>query len=144
MNTCVFCDILAGLKPAVFVHRDDLGAAFMDIHPVNPGHVLVIPNRHAAMLAELDDDMSGHLFTVAQRVDAALRLSGVKCEGVNLFMADGRTAGQEVMHVHLHVIPRFSGDGHHLRFHPAYFTRPSTAELETNAELIRKQLGGMK
>jgi histidine triad (HIT) family protein len=140
MNTCIFCDILTGRNPAVFIHRDNLCAAFMDIHPVNPGHVLVVPVRHAAMLSELDDDIAGHLLSVARRVDVALRSSGIKCEGVNLYLADGRTAGQEVMHVHLHVIPRFSGDGHHLRFSPAYFSRPSAAELEKNAELIRKQI----
>lgn len=144
MNSCVFCDILAGLKPAVFIHRDDLCAAFMDIRPVNPGHVLVIPVSHAVLLTELDDNLTGHLLTVAKQVDAALRSSGIRCEGVNLFLADGRTAGQEVMHVHLHVIPRFAGDGHHLRFSPVYFTQPSTAELEMNAMLIQKGMGDRK
>jgi histidine triad (HIT) family protein len=144
MNTCIFCDILAGLKPANFIYRDNRCAAFMDIHPVNPGHVLVVPFPHAAMLGELDDDISGHLLTVAKRLDGALRSSGIRCEGVNLYLADGRTAGQEVMHVHLHVIPRFSGDGHHLRFSPAYFNRPSNAELERNAMLIRKEMGDLK
>jgi histidine triad (HIT) family protein len=141
MNPCIFCDILAGLKPAKFVHRDDLCAAFMDTHPVNPGHVLVVPIRHAVMLSELDEETAGHLLKVAQRVDIAIRSSGIQCDGVNLYLADGRTAGQEVMHVHLHVIPRFSGDGHHLRFSPAYFLRPSADELEKNAESIRRQMG---
>jgi histidine triad (HIT) family protein len=144
MNTCIFCDILMGLKPANFIIRDNWCAAFMDIHPVNPGHVLVVPLQHAAMLGELDDDTTGHLLTVAKRVDGALRSSGIRCEGVNLYLADGRTAGQEVMHVHLHVIPRFSGDGHHLRFNPAYFDRPSNTELERNAMLIRKEMEDIK
>ena len=144
MTTCIFCDILAGIKPANFVHRDELCAAFMDIHPVNPGHVLIVPARHAAMLAELDDDAAGHLLKVARGVDAALRSSGIRCEGVNLYLADGRIAGQEVMHVHLHVIPRFSGDGHHLRFSPGFFSRPSAGELEKDAALIRKQMGDVK
>jgi histidine triad (HIT) family protein len=144
MNLCIFCDILAGLKPANFIHRDELCAAFMDIHPVNPGHVLVVPIRHAALLAELEEDSAGHLLKVARRVDVALRLSGIQCEGVNLYLADGRIAGQEVMHVHLHIIPRFTGDGHHLRFSPAYFNRPSATELEKNAELIRSQMGNRK
>jgi histidine triad (HIT) family protein len=144
MSTCIFCDILSGLAPANFVYRDDLCVTFMDIHPVNPGHVLVVPRTHAALLSELDRESVGHLLQVAQHVDVALRLSGIQCEGVNLFLADGRTAGQEVMHVHLHVIPRFQGDGHHLRFSPAYFIRPSSAELEKNAELIRNQMGGVR
>lgn len=143
MSTCIFCDILSGLAPASFVHHDDLCAAFMDIHPVNPGHVLVVPRYHAALLSELAEGEVGRILQVAQRVEIAMRSSGIKCEGINLFLADGRTAGQEVMHVHLHVIPRFHGDGHHLRFSPAYFRRPSSAELEENAEAIRSQLGSL-
>jgi histidine triad (HIT) family protein len=144
MPNCIFCDIIAGNAPANFVHRDELCAAFMDIHPVNPGHVLVVPHRHAVLLQELDEASVKHMLWVAQRVDTALRSSGIECEGINLFLADGRDAGQDVMHVHLHVIPRFHGDGHHLRFSPAYFKLPSPAELERNAEAIRKQMGGTK
>ena len=140
MSTCIFCNILSGLTPANFVYRDDHCAAFMDIRPVNPGHVLVVPQDHAVLLTELDDASVGHMFQVAQLVDAALRASGLKCEAVNLFLADGRAAGQEVLHIHLHVIPRYTGDGHHLRFSPAYFTFPPTTELVRNAELIREKM----
>jgi len=141
MPDCIFCDILSGLAPASFVYRDEQCAAFMDIRPVNPGHVLVVPLTHAADLATLDEKTGAHLFRVGQRLAGALRRSGVKCEGVNLFLADGAAAGQEVLHVHLHVIPRFRKDGFGLRFSPAYFIRPNRNELEKNAELIRKQLG---
>ena len=141
MASCIFCDILSGLAPANFVHQDDLCVAFMDIHPVNPGHVLVVPRQHVAQFTELEDLSAGRLMQVARRVDAALRGSGLKCEGVNLFLADGLAAGQEVMHVHLHVFPRFRGDGHHLRFGPAFFFPTPSSELEKNAELIRQQLG---
>ena len=142
MTSCIFCDILANLAPANFVHRDDLCVAFMDIRPVNPGHVLVVPRTHAALLAELDEASVGRLMQVAQRVDIALWASGIQCEGVNLFLADGRAAGQDVFHVHLHVFPRFHGDGHHLRFSPAYFIPTPASELEKNAGLIRALLGG--
>ena len=141
-SDCIFCEILSGLAPANFVYRDELCAAFMDIHPVNPGHVLVVPSKHAVLLPELDEASVRQMLWVAQRVDTALRASGIKCEGINLFMADGHPAGQDVMHVHLHVIPRFHGDGHHLRFSPAYFTLPAVAELVRNAEAIRSQMGG--
>jgi histidine triad (HIT) family protein len=139
---CIFCDIISGLAPANFVYRDELCVAFMDIHPVNPGHVLVVPCAHSVLFSELDTDYVGHMFQVAQSVNAALRTSGIKCEGINLFLADGRAAGQDVMHVHIHVIPRFHGDGHHLRFSPAYFTKTSFAELEKYAEMIRNQMEG--
>ncbi len=143
MHSCIFCDILAGKAPANFVYQDEACVAFMDIRPVNPGHVLVVPRVHAKLLSEIEAGTAGHLFQVAQRVDIALRHSGIQCEGVNLFLADGRAAGQEVMHVHLHVFPRYRGDGHHLRFSPAYFVRTPALELQKNAELIRKQLGGV-
>jgi histidine triad (HIT) family protein len=142
MVACIFCDILAGKAPANFVLRDDHCVAFMDIHPVNPGHVLVVPVRHAELLSELDEASLGYMLQMAQRVGSAIRKTSLKCEGVNLFLADGRPAGQEVMHVHLHIIPRYHGDGHHLRFSPAYFTRPSATELKQNAQLIRQQLEG--
>ena len=136
MPPCIFCNILSGIAPANFIFRDELCAAFMDIRPINPGHVLVVPISHVALLTELDQAACGRLFLVAQRVDAALRVSGLMCEGVNLFLADGRPAGQEVLHVHLHVIPRFAGDGHHLRFSPAYFSTVTEAKLEKVAKMI--------
>ena len=137
---CVFCKILAGEKPASFLYRDDRCSAFMDIQPVNPGHLLVIPNRHARNLVDLDEETGALMFRVAQRLAGALRQSGVRCEGVNLFLADGEAAGQEVFHVHLHVIPRYDGDGFGLRFSPAYFKLPKRPELDQLAEQIRLSL----
>lgn len=140
MSECVFCSILSGQEPASFVFRDARCCAFMDIRPVNPGHVLVIPVRHASNLAELDEETGGYLFRVAQRVAGALRGIGLRCEGVNLFLADGAVAGQEVFHVHLHVIPRYQGDGFGFRFGPGYGRNPARAELDAAAQQIRGQL----
>ncbi len=137
MDNCVFCGIVAGQEPASLVFRDDLVTAFMDIQPVNPGHVLVVPNRHLASLAELDGDTGAHLFGVAQRLAQAVRRSGVRCEGIDLFLADGEAAGQDVFHVHLHVIPRFAGDGFGFRFGPTYTQRPPRSELDRIAQQIR-------
>jgi len=139
---CVFCRILAGQLPASFVHRDDRSVAFMDIRPVNPGHLLVIPIEHRAHLADIDANTAGHLMAVGHRLAAAVRTSGVRCEGVNLFLADGKVAMQEVFHVHLHVIPRFAGDGFGLRFGPDYDTPPPRAELDRVAASIRETLDG--
>jgi histidine triad (HIT) family protein len=139
-STCVFCEILAGRLPASLVYHDELATAFMDIQPVNPGHILVVPNRHLADLAELPPELGAHLFGVAQRLAAAVRASGLRCEGVDLFLADGEAAGQEVFHAHLHVIPRFAGDGFGFRFSPGYDRRPPRAELDQAAEQIRRGL----
>jgi len=138
--SCVFCDIVRGEAPASVVHDDDQVMAFMDIQPVNPGHLLVVPRVHAAYLADLDQETGSRLFQVAMKLADAVRHSGVRCEGVNFFLADGRAAGQEVFHVHLHVVPRFEGDGFGLRFGPEYFRRPARVTLDEVAVDIRRAL----
>jgi histidine triad (HIT) family protein len=84
--------------------------ASMDHQPVNPGHVLVVPRHHAVLLDQLDENLSLEVYRVAHRMTRALRRSGLRCEGVNLFLADGEAAFQEVPHVHMHVFPRYHGD----------------------------------
>jgi histidine triad (HIT) family protein len=137
MGDCIFCRIVQGEAPASIVYADKLVRAFMDIQPVNPGHVLVVPNSHASSLSELAEHTGARLFVVAQRVAGALRQSGLRCEGVNLFLADGEAAFQDVFHVHLHVVPRYVDDGFGLRFGPHYGQRPSRAELDNAAQRIR-------
>ncbi len=140
MTDCIFCRILAGELPGTVVYRDDACAAFMDIQPVNPGHVLVVPVQHATHLADMDAEPAARLMAVAHRVAAALRASGVRCEGVNLFLADGEAAMQEVPHVHLHVFPRWRGDGFGLRFGPDYKHKAPRAALEEVAARLRPAL----
>lgn len=115
MDDCIFCRVVNGIEPASIVYSDDKVLAFMDITPVNPGHLLVIPKAHAAQLSELDSETGGHMFKVAMSIAEALRHSGIQCEGINLFLADGAAAFQDIFHVHLHVIPRFRGDGFGLK-----------------------------
>jgi histidine triad (HIT) family protein len=140
MKNCVFCDILSGLLPSSMVYQDRICSAFLDIQPVNPGHLLVIPNLHAGNLSELEENTGAHMFKVAQRLTFALRKSDVVCEGINLFLADGAVAGQEVFHVHLHILPRFRGDGFGLKFSPDYYNRPERAELDRIAKVIREAI----
>lgn len=135
MDACVFCEIVAGESPASVVHEDDRALAFMDIRPAIPGHLLVVPKRHAAYLADLDEETGGHLFRVGMRTAAALRSSGLRCEGVNLFLADGEAAGQEVFHVHLHGFPRFAGDA--VRIDADWSAAPPRTELDEVAARIR-------
>ena len=107
MDDCIFCQIVDGAAPASFVYRDDLVSAFLDIRPVTPGHLLVIPNEHVVHTHDLPDAIANAAFTVARRLARILReTDAVRADGVNLFAADGEAAGQEVFHAHLHVIPR--------------------------------------
>jgi diadenosine tetraphosphate (Ap4A) HIT family hydrolase len=111
--------------------------------PVNPGHLLVIPKVHVRGLAEIEPDLGALVFRVAQRLEAALRNSTLRSEGVNLFLADGESASQLVPHIHLHVIPRFGGDKFKLNPRGGVTTRentPSREELDTAAEAIRTAL----
>ena len=140
MRPCTFCEIVAGRAPASLVYRDDLVCAFLDIQPANPGHLLVIPIEHASDLSALDPEIGAHLFRVGQRLVAALKSSSLRCEGANLLLADGEAAGQEVFHVHLHVIPRYAADGFGFRFAPGYSDRPTRDSLDRDAESIRAAL----
>lgn len=137
---CVICKLLAGELEVSMVHQDDLCSAFMDIQPVNRGHVLVVPNRHIAEVPGLTEAESARMLVLAQRINAALRKSGLKCEGVNFFLADGEAAGQEVFHVHLHIFPRFTKDGFRLVLPSHYGKQPSRRSLDETAALIRKHL----
>jgi histidine triad (HIT) family protein len=137
MNGCVFCSIVKGVAPASMVYADDRVMAFMDLQPVNSGHVLVIPKAHFAGLSELDPETGAHMFKAAMRVAEALRHSSIRCEGINLFLADGEVAFQDIFHVHLHVIPRCRDDGFGLKFGPNYGHKPTRRELDEVAEKIR-------
>ncbi len=137
---CIFCKILARELPSSIVYQDEYCTAFLDAQPVNPGHVLIVPNSHAVLLEDIEEQLAGHLFKTAQKVGQALRTCGIQCEGVNIFLADGQAAMQEVPHVHLHVFPRFSGDGFGLQFGPGYTNKPERSELDQIAEQIRLAL----
>lgn len=110
-DACVLCRLVARQLPVSVVHEDEHVVALMDHQPVNPGHVLVVPRRHVPLLDELDEDLVAHAYRVAHRLSRALRRSGLRCDGVNVLLADGAAAGQEVPHVHVHVFPRSPGDG---------------------------------
>ncbi|MFP6650729.1 MAG: HIT family protein [Dehalococcoidia bacterium] len=135
---CIFCRIVAGESPDSVIYRDDRVIAFMDIRPVNPGHLLVIPIAHATYLYHLDEQTGMGMFNVSHRLAQAMRDSDVRNEGVNLFLADGVAAGQEVFHVHMHVIPRFEGD--QMIVTAKWGTPPSRPKLDDVAGDIRGHL----
>ena len=142
-DPCVFCEIAAERSPASLVHRDAHVLAFMSNAPVNAGHLLVIPHVHAANLSDLEPDLGADLFRADQHIGAPLRRSTLRCEGVTLFLADGEAASQLVPHVHLHVIPRFPGDGFALNPKGGVTTwehTPTRQELDASASAVRAAL----
>ncbi|WP_017569040.1 HIT family protein [Nocardiopsis halotolerans] len=150
MDACVFCSIRDGEAENSLVYRDEWVLAFMDLYPVTPGHVLVVPREHLVGLGEVGDELGGRMWSVARRVGEALRRAAldtgnadegsgglVRCEGVNLFLADGEAAGQEVFHVHLHVFPRFAGDAFSVH---AHWEEAERARLDGHAARLRALL----
>ena len=135
MNDCIFCAIVAKEAPASIVYEDDVVCSFLTIGPVNPGHLLVIPKQHTPSLADLDEVTGMHLFKVTMQMAKALRYSGLQCEGINLFLADGEAAFQDVFHVHMHVFPRFQADS--FKVDANWENKPSREELDEIAERIK-------
>lgn len=134
-SDCVFCQIIRGESPATFVYQDDTIVAFMDIQPITQGHILVVPREHAVGMKDMSDQTAMRSFHVARHLaEIAARTLGAG--GVNLFVADGEVAFQDVPHFHFHVIPRYKGDGFGLTFPPSYETPPSRAQLEAVANAV--------
>jgi histidine triad (HIT) family protein len=138
LAACVFCGIVAGTVEASVVREDDATLAFMDLRQSNPGHVLVIPKRHVEMVYDLDPETAARLFQAAVTLARALRRS-LDPRGLNLWQSNGDAAGQEVPHVHLHLLPRYPGDGL-LRIYSDRPAQPSREELDGLAVLIRAGL----
>ncbi len=137
----LFCAIAAGEIPAAMVAADATALAFMDLRQGVPGHVLVIPRRHAENLYELADEEADAVMRLTRRVALALR-DAFGAEGLNLWQSNGRVAGQEVFHFHLHVQPRRAGDGL-LRVYPHGVPAPTAAaELAAMATAVRHHLAG--
>lgn len=112
MSDCIFCKIVAKEIPATVLFEDDDVLVFMDIGPIIKGHALVIPKKHYDPVTKTPEEMVARLHVVARNV-AQAQLDGLGADGVNIMQNNGKAAGQEVPHIHVHVIPRFDGDGHH-------------------------------
>ncbi|MEO8719125.1 MAG: HIT domain-containing protein, partial [Burkholderiales bacterium] len=105
---CVFCKLVAKQIPASIVYEDESTLAFMDLGQVNPGHVLVACKAHADNIYALDEAQAAAVFRTAVRVARAVR-AAFNPEGLSVYQANGKPAGQTVPHFHLHVLPRHEG-----------------------------------
>jgi len=101
----------------------------------------VIPKAHAAYVEDLPSEAVGPILEAAKEISRAMRSSGIRCEAVSFYLANGVEAGQEVFHVHLHLIPRWRGDGFGLRVRADYGRMADRAELDGFASKIRTALG---
>jgi histidine triad (HIT) family protein len=141
-DNCVFCGIARGQSEASFIYQDELVSAFMDLFPVTPGHILVIPNEHFQDFSDVEPDTAGRMLILGRALGEALRKSGLQLEGISYFLAEGAAAGQAVPHAHLHIIPRFPGDECGLRLHTGLPRRATRDILEAHAQSIQNLLPG--
>lgn len=135
-DECLFCEIIAGRAPASIVYEDDAIVAFMDLFPVHPGHVLVVPRLHVQDLLGCPEGIAGRLFEVSVRLAPAV-VAVTEADGFNVWTANGAAAGQEIFHLHLHLLPRFTDDAFGLRFPKNYPQEASRQALDSIAERIR-------
>ena len=110
MNDCIFCKIIKKEIPADFIYENDKIVAFLDIHPNNPGHALVVPKAHFHDLLETPDDVLADIMARTKKIAPAI-LKAVKADGFNSIFNTKPAAGQVVFHTHMHIIPRFTNDG---------------------------------
>lgn len=131
-NDCIFCAIAAGEIPSFKVYEDDLVLAYLDINPCSKGHTLVIPKAHTEGLLDTSDETLAAIVARVKKVAAHLK-TALPCEGFTIAQNNGAVAGQTVMHVHFHIVPRYSGDN------PSVFDHREgdMGELAKLAEKIR-------
>lgn len=137
MTDCVFCKIVARQIPSTVVHEDEATLAFMDIGQVNPGHVLVACKAHVENVYALDEAQAAAVARAVTRVARGIR-DAFTPQGLSVYQANGKAAGQTVFHYHVHVVPRAEGDGMSLAWPVA---NPPRAKLEEYAARIRAKLG---
>ncbi len=137
MSDCIFCKIAAKEIPATVIYEDDNVLGFMDIGPIIKGHALVISKKHYDPVTETPDEILAKLHLVAKRI-AQAQLNGLGADGVNIMQNNGVAAGQEVPHIHVHVIPRFADDGHRWNWNAKKYD--SIEEMAGLADKMRNHL----
>lgn len=140
-TTCIFCKIIKGDLPASIVFENDEIIAIMDIQPINIGHVLVMPKQCYTTLREVPTALAQKIFGVVSKIEKAIwNIEGVQCEGTNILQNNGRSAWQEVYHVHFHIIPRFAGDNFRIKYKPKH---PKRTELDNLSKIIQLALSNL-
>ena len=132
MENCIFCKIVAGEIPAHKLYEDGRTLAFLDIHPINPGHTLVIPKKHSYNILDINPRDWAAVAETTRKMAKVLH-DALGADGINLGMNNREHAGQVVDHPHVHVMPRHKGDGFALWHGKPY----KEGEAEATAEKIK-------
>lgn len=135
MSETIFSKIIQKEIPSDIIYEDDVVVAFLDIHPVNPGHTLIVPKEYSENMLQTSDEILSHIICVAKKIAPTI-LDVVGSTGYNFTTNNGLDAGQIVMHMHFHLIPRFAEDGHKMWGH----RDATTEELHILAQKIKEKL----
>lgn len=126
-DDCIFCKIANGIIPANALYEDDDFKVIFDLGPASKGHVLILPKEHFDNVFEMSDEYAAKVFGVAKKVAEAIKKT-FNCDGVNILQNNGKAAGQTVFHFHMHIIPRYVGDGINIGWTPGEITNEQIAE----------------
>ena len=137
-KNCIFCDIIAHRREASRVYEDEYTVAFMNLRQANEGHVLVVPKGHYPSICELNDEIASHLLSTVVRIARAIKQS-FEPEGITIWQSNGEAAGQEIEHVHFHILPRYTDD-EVIQFYPESAQVCERAELDRIAKRIREAI----
>ncbi|MCR5033319.1 MAG: HIT family protein [Lachnospiraceae bacterium] len=128
-DNCIFCKIANGEIPSKTLYEDDSFRVILDLGPATRGHALILPKDHYANLYELPDEVAAEAMKLAKKM--AIRMKErLGADGFNLVQNNGETAGQTVMHFHLHLIPRYENDGQHILWNPGESTPEELEEIK--------------
>ena len=137
---CIFCKIVEGKAPASVIYKDEACIAFMDLHQVNPGHVLIIPRDHIETIDQLNPDLTAKLFQVVVELTRAVQ-KAFNPDGITILNSNGKAALQEVPHLHIHIMPRMHHDGLVRFYTKGVPSNTSRSELNEMAHKIMDYFG---
>lgn len=135
-DNCIFCKIVKGEIPSATIFEDDNFKVILDVSPANRGHALIITKDHFDNIFQIDEKTAGKLFSLATVIARAIK-EETGCEGLNVVQNNGEVAGQTVNHFHLHLIPRFKGDGVNVKWKQL---ETKTDDLAALADAIKSRI----
>ena len=134
MGDCIFCKIANGEIPSAALYEDEDFRVILDLGPASKGHALILPKTHAANIYEIPEELAAKAMVLAKKM-AAKMTEALNCDGFNIVQNNGETAGQTVFHFHMHLIPRYKGDGVGITW------KPGTLTDEVKVEILEKVKG---
>jgi histidine triad (HIT) family protein len=138
-ESCIFCRIIGGEEMVSVVYEDDRAIAFLDVQPASQGHTLVVSKEHYETLFDVPEALLTHCMAVAKRIAPGLRRA-VGAEAINVFSANGKAGGQDVLHFHMHLIPIREGQPFALQLPLDDAPIPMRAELDITAARIGRAI----